>query len=90
MSTILKVRLNLMISLNSFIVIIFCVTGQMLLNEASFNRRSELPHIFTHLYFRLLKFLMHYHLVRGIYEWNAEKKKILLIFLSNGLKTLRI
>jgi hypothetical protein len=34
MSTILKVRASLMITVNSFIVIIFCVAGQVLLNEA--------------------------------------------------------
>jgi hypothetical protein len=35
MSTILEVRASLMITLNCFIVIIFCVAGQVLLNEAS-------------------------------------------------------
>jgi hypothetical protein len=86
MNTILKVRLNLMIFLNSFIVIIFCVAEQMLLNEASFNRRSELPHIYPFIFqttqiFDALSSC-------SWYEWNAENKKILLIFLSNGLKPL--
>jgi hypothetical protein len=40
MSTILKVRSVLMITLNILIVFIFCVARQMLLNEASFNRRN--------------------------------------------------
>jgi hypothetical protein len=87
MSNILKVRSNLMISLNSFIVIIFCVAGQMLLNEASFNnRRSQLSHIYPFIFqttqiFDTLSSC-------SWYEWNAENKKILLIFLSNGLKPL--
>jgi hypothetical protein len=86
MSTILKVRLNLMISLNSFMVIIFCVAGQILLNEVSFNRRSKLLHIYpfifqtTHIFDSLSSC--------SWYEWNAENKTILLIFLSNGLKPL--
>jgi hypothetical protein len=86
MSNILKVRSNLMISLNSFIVIIFCVAGQMLLNEASFNRKSQLSHIYSFIFqttqiFDTLSSCLWY-------EWNAENKKILLIFLSNGLKPL--
>jgi hypothetical protein len=80
MSNILKVRSNLMISLNSFIVIIFCVAGQ------SFNRRSQLSHIYPFIFqttqiFDTLSSC-------SWYEWNAENKKILLIFLSNGLKPL--
>ncbi|CAH1379782.1 unnamed protein product [Tenebrio molitor] len=67
MSLILKVRLGLMFTLNVLIVVIFCVAGQMLLNEASSQIFDTLSSC-------------------SWYEWNAENKKILLIFLSNTLK----
>jgi hypothetical protein len=84
MSTILIVRSVLMITLNIQIVSIFCVAGQMLLNEASFNRRSQLPHIYP-LIFQTTKI---FDILSSCswYEWNAENKKILLIFLSNSIK----
>jgi hypothetical protein len=86
MSTILKVRSVLMITLDMLIVSIFCVAGQMLLNEASFNRRNQLWHIYP-LIFQTTKIFDTLSSCSW-YEWNAENKKILLIFLSNSLKPL--
>jgi hypothetical protein len=86
MSTILKVRSVLMITLNILIVSIFCVAGQMLLNEASFNRRNQLSHIYP-LIFQTTKIFDTLSSCSW-YKWNAENKKMLLVFLSNSLKSL--
>jgi hypothetical protein len=86
MSTIFKVRSVLMITLNILIVSIFCVAGQMLLNEASFNRRNQLSHIYP-LIFQTTKIFDTLSSCSW-YKWNAENKKMLLVFLSNSLKSL--